>query len=30
MRILFEILDENRVLLAAIRADSEEEFMEGF
>ncbi len=30
LRILFEILDEDRVLLAAIRAESEEEFIEGF
>lgn len=30
LRVLFEILDEDRVLLAAIRAESEEEFIEGF
>jgi hypothetical protein len=29
-RILFEILDDNRVLLAAIKAEGEEEFIEGF
>lgn len=30
LRILLEILDEDRVLLAAIRAEREEEFIEGF
>ncbi|CAN5789919.1 hypothetical protein BH23ACT11_BH23ACT11_29630 [soil metagenome] len=30
LRILFEILDDHRVLLAAIKAESEEEFIEGF
>lgn len=30
LRILFEILDEDRVLLAVIKAESEEEFIEGF
>lgn len=30
LRIVFEILDGHRVLLAAIKADDEEEFFEGF
>lgn len=30
LRILLEILDDDRVLLAAIRAESEDEFIEGF
>lgn len=30
LRLLFEILDAERVLLATIRAESEEEFIEGF
>lgn len=30
LRVVFEILDEHRVLLAAIRVDDEEEFFEGF
>lgn len=30
LKILMEILDEDRVLLAAIRAEKEEEFIEGF
>lgn len=30
LRILFEILDEHRVLLAIIRAETEVDFIEGF
>ncbi len=30
LRIVFQILDEHRVLLAAIKADDKEEFFEGF
>lgn len=30
LRVVFEILDDHRVLLAAIKVDDEEEFFEGF
>lgn len=30
LRVLLEILDEDRVLLASVRVESEDEFIEGF